>query len=82
MLRLVERTEKDHLRRASCYAVLEAVGESQSRKWQFSKEERESGEHLAPHAREMTRAGGEDYHLAFLRLLQESGSGESAVRAP
>jgi hypothetical protein len=82
MLRLVERTEKDHLRRAICYAFLEAVGESQSRKWQFSKEERESGEHLAPHAREMTRAGGEDYHLAFLKLLQESGSGESAVRAP
>jgi len=82
MLRLIERTEKVHLRRAICYAFLEAIGEGQQRKWQFSKEERESGEHLAPHALEMTRAGGEDYHNALLRLLQESGSGESAVRAP
>jgi len=82
MLRLVERTEKDHLRRAICYAFLEAVGEAQQRKWQFTKEERESGEHLAPHALEMTRAGGKDHHAAFLRLLLESGSGESAVRTP
>lgn len=82
MLRLVERTEKDHLRRAICYAFLEAVGEAQPRKWQFTKEERESGEHLAPHALTMTRAGGDDYHHALLRLLQESGSGEAAVRAP
>jgi len=57
MLRLVERTEKVHLRRAICYAFLEAIGEGQQRKWQFSKEERESGEHLAPHALEMTRGG-------------------------
>jgi hypothetical protein len=82
MLRLVERTEKVHLRRAICFAFLEAIGEGQQRKWQFSKEERESGEHLAPYALEMTRAGGEDYHNALLRLLQESGSGESALRAP
>jgi len=82
MLRLVERTEKVHMKRAICYAFLEAIGEAQQRKWQFSKEERESGEHLAPHALEMTRADGDDYHSALLRLLQESGSGESAVRAP
>ncbi len=82
MLRSVERTEKVHLRRAICYAFLEAVGEAQARKWQFSREERESGEHLAPLALEMTRAGGEEYHQALQRLLQESGSGETAVRAP
>lgn len=82
MLRLVERTDKVHLRRAICYAFLEAAGEAQARKWQFSKEERESGEHLASQALEMTRAGGEDYHRALLRILQESGSGESAIREP
>jgi len=82
LLRLVERTEKVHMRRAICYAFLEAAGESQQNKWQFSKEERESGEHLAAQALEMTRAGGEDYHKALVRLLQESGSGETAIKGP
>jgi len=82
MLRLVERTDKAHLRRALCYAFLEAVGEAQQRKWQFSKEERESGEHFAPFARELLRGEGEEYHCALLRLLQESGSSETVVRAP
>lgn len=82
MLRLIERTDKVHLRRAICYAFLEAAGEAQSRKWQFSKEERESGEHLARHAIEMIRVGGEDYHQALLMILHESGSSESVVRGP
>jgi len=82
MLRLIERTDKVHLRRAICYAFLEAVGEAQPRKWQFSKEERESGEHLARHATKMIGAGGDDYHHALLMILHESGSGESAVREP
>ncbi|HNX48199.1 MAG TPA: hypothetical protein PKM11_06565, partial [Methanomassiliicoccales archaeon] len=65
-----------------CYAFLEAVGEAQQRKWQFTKEERESGEHFAPYARELLRTEREEYHCALLRLLQESGSSETVVRAP
>ena len=82
MLRIVERTEKEHLRRAICYAFLVAVNEAQSRKWQFSKEERESGEHLSSPALEMTRSGGDAYDQALNHLLHESGSGETAVREP
>jgi len=82
MLRLVERTEKEHTHRAVCYAFLTAVGEAQSRGWQFNKEERESGEHLARHASRMLSSTGEGYHEALSALLAESGSGEVALRAP
>ena len=82
MLRSVERTEKQHLLRAVCYAFLEAAGEAASRKWQFSQEERDYGEHLAVHARVMIASCGEDYHQGLLLLLRDSGSNESAVRTP
>jgi len=82
MLRLIERTAKEHLLRAVCFAFLNAVGEGQSRKWQFSNEERDYGEHLTMHAKVMVEGCGEEYHHALLLLLRDSGSGESAVRAP
>ncbi|MCX6651357.1 MAG: hypothetical protein NT131_06855 [Methanomassiliicoccales archaeon] len=82
MLRLVERTAKEHLLRAVCYAFLNAVGEGQSRKWQFSNEERDHGEHLTTHAKVMVEGCGEEYHQSLVLLLRDSGSGESAVRAP
>lgn len=82
MLRLIERTEKEHRLRAVCFAFLEAVGEGQSRKWQFSTEERDYGVHLSSSAKVMVDSCGEEYHQAFLDLLRDSGSGETAVRAP
>ncbi len=82
MLRLIERSEKEHGRRAVCYAFLEAAGEGQSRKWQFNKEERDYGSHLSSHAKVMIGSCGEEYHQALLGLLRDSGSGEEAVRTP
>jgi hypothetical protein len=82
MLRLIERTEKEHRLRAVCFAFLEAVGEGQSRKWQFNNEERDYGVHLSSSAKVMVTSCGEEYHQALLDLLRDSGSGETAVRTP
>lgn len=82
MLRLIERADKQHLTRAVCYAFLEAMGEGQSRKWQFSNEERDYGIHLSTHARVMVSSSGDEYAQALSSLLTDSGSGESAVKAP
>ncbi|MCG7845017.1 MAG: hypothetical protein MIO90_06265 [Methanomassiliicoccales archaeon] len=82
MLRLIERSDKEHRSRAICFAFLEAVGEGPSRKWQFSNEEREYGAHLSSMAKAMVASCGEEYHQALLGLLRDSGSGETAVKAP
>ncbi|MDD1771618.1 MAG: hypothetical protein LUQ09_01710 [Methanomassiliicoccales archaeon] len=82
MLRLIEKADKQHLSRAVCYAFLEAIGEGQSRKWQFSNEERDYGVHLSTHARVMVSSSGDEYAQALSSLLTDSGSGESAVKAP
>jgi hypothetical protein len=82
MLRLTERSDKEHRSRAICFAFLQAVGEGESRKWQFSKEEREYGMHLSSLAKVMVASCDDEYHQALLGLLRESGSGETAIRAP
>ena len=82
MLKLIEKADKQHLTRAVCYAFLEAVGEGQSRKWQFSNEARDYGIHLSTNAKVMLSSCCDEYAHALSSLLTDSGSGESAVRAP
>jgi len=82
MLRLIERTDKEHRRRTLCYAFLEATGDAHSHKWQFTKEERESGKHLSSYASSMINSFGEDYHQALVGLLRDVGSGETPVKRP
>jgi hypothetical protein len=82
MIRQVERTAKEHLLRAVCFAFLEAVGEGHSRKWQYSQEEKDYGLHLSVSAKAMLESAGEPYHQALSDLLRDCGCGEEAVRAP
>jgi hypothetical protein len=82
MIRLVDRTEKEHLLRAVCFAFLEAVDEGRSRRWQYSQEEMDYGLHLSASAKAMLDSSGEPYHQALSDLLGDCGCGEEAVRAP
>lgn len=79
--RQVERTKGgDHKLRSVSYAFLAAVGEGQSRGWQFTKEEMDFGTYLAPFAQRLMGEKGEGYHEALQLLLEASGSGETLRR--
>ncbi|NLK25361.1 MAG: hypothetical protein GX307_02150 [Euryarchaeota archaeon] len=70
----------DHKLRSISYAFMAAVGKGESRSWQFTREERDFGEYLAPFAKKLLEEEGDGYHDALQLLLQASGSGEMLKR--
>jgi len=70
----------DHKLRSVSYAFLAAVGEGQSRSWQFTREEMDFGTYLAPFAQRLMEATGDGYHEALQLLLEASGNGETLKR--
>lgn len=79
VLRQVEKSKGgDHKLRSISYAFLTALGEGQSKSWQFTREEMDFGAYLAPFAQKIMDASGSDYHEALVLLLEASGSGEAA----
>jgi hypothetical protein len=76
-LRQVEKGKgSDHKTRSVSYAFLTALGEGQSRSWQFTREEMDFGSYLAPFAQRLLVEKGEGYAEALSLLLEASGSNE------
>ena len=62
------------------YGFLVAVGEADSRAWQFTTEERDFGKYLSDFVKALLDASGDAYHEALENMLTASGSGESLQR--
>ncbi len=80
-LRQIEKGRgADHKARSVSYAFLTALGEGQSRAWQFTREEMDFGSYLAPFAQRLMDEKGEGYADALALLLEASGSNERLKR--
>jgi hypothetical protein len=63
--------------KAIAYAFLLSLGKASELKWQYSKEEIEYGEFLAPYTKKLLTAESSDYRTALQDLLNTSGSSET-----
>jgi len=81
LLQAIDKNKpKEHRGKAVVYGFLVAVGEADSRAWQFATEEKDFGKYLADFAKAMLEASGDAYHQALENMLTASGSGESLQR--
>jgi len=81
MVRLLEKNRpKEHRGKAVAYGFLKAVGEADSRTWQFTREEMDYGVYLADFAKALIDSEGDGYHEALSNLLTASGASEHLVR--
>lgn len=81
MVRLLDRNRpKEHRGKAVAFAFLKAVGEADSKTWQFTREEMDYGVYLADFAKALLEGEGEAYHDALVNLLTASGASEELVR--
>jgi hypothetical protein len=81
LLQAIDRNKpKEHRGKAVVFGFLAAVGEADSRAWQFTTEERDFGKYLAEFAKALLDASGDAYHEALENMLTASGSGESLQR--
>jgi hypothetical protein len=71
---------KEHRGKAVVYGFLVAVGEADSRAWQFTTEEKDFGKYLADFVKALLDASGDSYHGALENVLTASGSGEILQR--
>jgi hypothetical protein len=76
-LRHIEKAKgTDHKLRSVSYGFLGALGEGQTKAWQFTREEMDYGTYLAPFAKRMLEEKGDDYANALKLMLEASGSNE------
>jgi hypothetical protein len=81
MVRQLEKNRpKEHRGKAVAFGFLKAVGEADSRIWQFTREEMDYGLYLADFAKIVLESEGEAYHDALNNLLTASGASEQLVR--
>jgi len=81
MVRWLERNRpKEHRSKAVAYGFLKAVGEAESRSWQFTREETDYGDYLSEFAKNLLESDGEAYHDALGILLTASGASEHLTR--
>ncbi len=81
-LRQIEKTKgTDHRMRSVAFAFISALGEGQTKGWQFTREEMDYGTYLAPFAQRLLESQGDDYAEGLKLLLEASGSNEQADRA-
>jgi hypothetical protein len=81
-LRLIEKTKgTDHRLRSVSFAFISALGEGQTKGWQFTREEMDYGSYLAPFAQRLIESQGDDYAEGLKLLLEASGSNERAEKA-
>ncbi|MBI0582689.1 MAG: hypothetical protein ISF22_00525 [Methanomassiliicoccus sp.] len=81
-LRHIEKSKgSDHRQRSVSVAFLSALGEGQTKSWQFTREETDYGAYLAPFAQQLLASAGDDYVEALRLLLEASGSNEKAEKA-
>lgn len=76
-MRTLEKSKgANHNMRSLTYALLAAVGEGQSKAWQFTREEMDFGTYLVPFAKKLLDAEGNEYANALNLLLEASGAME------
>jgi hypothetical protein len=81
-LRQIEKAKgTDHKLRSVSYGFLSALGEGQTKVWQFTKEEADYGNYLAPFAKQLLDTKGDDYAHALKLMLEASGSNEVLEKA-
>ncbi|MDD1768501.1 MAG: hypothetical protein LUQ55_00785 [Methanomassiliicoccales archaeon] len=81
--RLIEKERhREHRLRAVSYGFLIAVGESEGKAWQFTKEEMDFGSYLSTFASKLLQSDGDEYHDALQLIVQASGSIEEIARKP
>lgn len=81
-MRHIEKSKgADHRMRSVAFAFISALGEGQTKGWQFTREEMDYGAYLAPFAQRLLDGQGEEYAEALKLLLEASGSNERAERA-
>jgi hypothetical protein len=81
LLQAIDKNKpKEHRGKAVVYGFLVAIGEADSRAWQYTTEEKDFGKYLADFAKAMLEASGDAYHQALENMITASGSGESLVR--
>jgi hypothetical protein len=81
MVRLLDRNRPRETRsKAVAYGFLVAVGEADSRNWQYTKEEIDFGRYLGEFVQVLLAAEGNDYDQALLNLLTASGATEELKR--
>ncbi|MFP4169814.1 MAG: hypothetical protein ACLFUV_02145 [Methanomassiliicoccales archaeon] len=77
LLRAVEKgRSRGHQMRAVNYAFLSAMGEADSKSWQFTVEEKDFGGYLSQFASRLLEAEGDDYQDALKVLVDASGAME------
>ena len=79
---VVQALPRDGKERGIAYGLLLALGRGTAHAWQFSPTEREFGQSLEPHARELLRAPAAGYHAAMARLLEHAGVVDWGTVAP
>ncbi len=80
LLAIDKNKPKEHRGKAVVYGFLVAVGEADSRAWQFTTEEKDFGRYLADFVKVVLEASGDAYHGALENVLTASGSGEQLQR--
>lgn len=81
-LRQIEKSKgADHRLRSVAFAFISALGEGQTKGWQFTREEMDFGTYLAPFAQRLIDDQGDDYAEGLKLLLEASGSNEQVQRA-
>ena len=79
-VRALEKSKgSNHNLRSLTYGLLSAVGEGQSKAWQFTKEEMDFGTYLVPFAEKLLSAEGKEYTNALNLLLEASGAMEKVT---
>jgi len=81
-LRHIEKTKgADHKLRSVSYGFLTALGEGQTKAWQFTREEADYGNYLAPFAKRLLDESKDEYANALKLMLEASGSNEVLEKA-
>lgn len=73
--RIIEKEkQREHRLRAISYGFLVAIGESEGKAWQYTKEEIDFGSYLSTFASRLVQSDGDEYHDALQLIVQASGS--------
>ncbi|MEM0448702.1 MAG: hypothetical protein QW520_02645 [Methanomassiliicoccales archaeon] len=82
MVRAIDRyPAREHRAKAVVYGFLMAIGEADSRAWQFTAEEKDFGKYLAEFIRTLLESEGKAYDEALRNVLMACGASETLQKA-
>lgn len=81
-LRAIEKVRsRGHRMRAVNYAFISALGEADSKGWQYTSEEKDFGSYLSLFATRLLESEGEEYYDSLKVLVDASGAVEEVTKA-